>query len=218
MALELIVSPFLDLLFNKLSSLISREYHLLSGVNKDLEKLSRILSIIKNVLIDAEVKQINDKRTKDWLKELKDVAYDAEDVLDECEFEALKHEPDVGDTNSTKQVSESFSECFDFKQIFFRRKMGKRIKELIERFDEIDTGRIKFQLCPGVPVNVDEGLGHNRESSALLTEPKTYGRDENKKAIIQILLDNPKSSNHLSICPIVGIGGLGKTTLAQLVY
>ncbi|KAL5712712.1 hypothetical protein ACHQM5_014856 [Ranunculus cassubicifolius] len=218
MALELIVSPFLDLLFNKLSSLISREYRLLSGVNKDLEKLSRILSIIKNVMIDAEVKQINDKRTRDWLRELKDAAFDAEDVLDECELEALKQETELENPNCTKQVSESFSACFGFKQILFRHKMGKRIKELIERFDEIDTGRIKFQLSPGAPMNVDERLGHNRESSALLTEPKTYGRDENKKAIIQILLDNPKSSNHLSICPIVGIGGLGKTTLAQLVY
>ncbi|KAL5704100.1 hypothetical protein ACHQM5_022573 [Ranunculus cassubicifolius] len=218
MALELIVSPFLEVLFDKLSSLISKEFRLLQGVNKDLEKLSSTLSIIKDVLVDAEVKQINDKRTRDWLTKLKDAAYDAEDIFEDCEVEALKEDSESGERSCSEQVSDSFSACFDFKSTIFRHKMGKRIKELIERFEEIDGERDKFQLSRGVRVQAVEEFSSDRETSSILTEPIVCGRDAEKESIIKILLANACSSNNLSICPILGIGGLGKTTLARVVY
>ncbi|KAB2094191.1 hypothetical protein ES319_A02G139400v1 [Gossypium barbadense] len=58
--------------------------------NKDLEKLQKTLTTIKPVLLDAELKQVDDNHLRVWLQELKDACYDAEDVLDEFEIQALR--------------------------------------------------------------------------------------------------------------------------------
>ena len=47
---------------------------------------------------------------------------------------------------------------------------------------------------------------------------KIVGRDEDKMQIIQLMQSSTSHEENLSIVAIVGMGGLGKTTLAQLVY
>nr|XP_023871764.1 putative disease resistance protein RGA4 [Quercus suber] len=57
----------------------------------------------------------------------------------------------------------------------------------------------------------------NRETYSFVLEEDVAGRDIDKKEIIKLLFDTDVVEN-VSIIPIVGIGGLGKTTLAQLIY
>ena len=52
---------------------------------------------------------------------------------------------------------------------------------------------------------------------SFVREEDVIGREEDKNAIILLLLESNMEENVLVI-PIVGIGGLGKTTLAQYVY
>ncbi|CAJ2634550.1 unnamed protein product [Trifolium pratense] len=57
-----------------------------------------------------------------------------------------------------------------------------------------------------------------RQTSSIIAEPKVYGREDDKEKIVEFLLNQESDSNSLSVYPIVGLGGVGKTTLAQLVY
>jgi replication-associated recombination protein RarA len=53
---------------------------------------------------------------------------------------------------------------------------------------------------------------------SFVNESDIVGRDREKEKLIKTLLDPSRVMENVSVLPIVGMGGLGKTTLAQLVY
>ena len=55
-----------------------------------LNKLKITLLTVHAILNDAEVKQSENPAIKEWLHEIKDAAYDAEDLLEEIATEALR--------------------------------------------------------------------------------------------------------------------------------
>ncbi|RWR79711.1 putative disease resistance protein RGA3 [Cinnamomum micranthum f. kanehirae] len=55
------------------------------GVEGESQKLKSTLSRIQALLNDAEDRQIREESVRLWLRELKDAAYDAEDIVDEVE-------------------------------------------------------------------------------------------------------------------------------------
>ncbi|KAK9083033.1 hypothetical protein Scep_029504 [Stephania cephalantha] len=214
----------LGVLFQDLNSLIQREFGLLWGVQKDMEKLSSTLSTIRAVLEDAEAKQVKSKAIKAWLGKLKDVAYDADDVVDEWSTDqyTLQTQPSIDSSLNCicDQVhcSSSSSSCFDVRRLVFRYKIAKKIKQITRKLDGITKEMNDFNL---IEMNVERGVtefNRSRVTSSVLYEPKVYGREVDKEKIVSFLLDNLNCRNDVCVCPIIGIGGLGKTTLAQYVY
>jgi Holliday junction resolvasome RuvABC ATP-dependent DNA helicase subunit len=57
-----------------------------------------------------------------------------------------------------------------------------------------------------------------RTTTSVVIEPKVYGRDHDREKIVEFLLGHAVDSEELSVYSIVGVGGLGKTTLAQVVF
>ncbi|KAJ4962940.1 hypothetical protein NE237_022879 [Protea cynaroides] len=197
-----------------INSLLQKEFALVWGVDGEMKRLSSALLTIRDVLEDAEVKQFKDKAIRGWLKKLKDAAYDADDILDECAVKALQLE--AQGRNCTNQVSTSFLSWFNFEQLMFRHKIGQKIKDVRKRFDDIAAERSNFHLNRGI-VEWTVESNTERETTSILTEPQVYGRDEDREEIVKLLLNNISNPN-LLVYPIIGMGGLGKTTLAQLVY
>ncbi|CAL5375812.1 unnamed protein product [Camellia sinensis] len=210
--------PFLPFVLKNLNSLIQNEVGLLCGVNTEMKKLSSTLSTIQAVLEDAEQKQLQDKAIQNWLKELNDAAYEADDILDECATEALRCELKGQGYGSLKKVSTSLLTCYPVQNVLFRHKIGNRIKEITQKLDAIAANRSKFQLTEEVVVVTRVEYDVSRETSSVITEPQLYGRDEDKEKIVKFLVEDVCDIEDVSVYPILGIGGLGKTTLAQMAF
>ncbi|XP_042497555.1 putative disease resistance protein RGA4 [Macadamia integrifolia] len=216
----MVIDAVLRVVLQNINSLLQQEFGLVWGVDEEMRRLSDTLATIRDVLEDAKKKQFKDKAIKSWLKKLKDAAYDADDILDECAAKSLQFEDQMRSCgNCTNQVSHSFLSWFNFEQLVFRLKIGHRIKDIRERFDDIADARAKFHLNPREIVLEGSVVeSSDRETSSILTtEHLVYGREEIKEEIVKVLVDNISNPN-LLVYPIIGMGGLGKTTLAQLVY
>ena len=55
-------------------------------------------------------------------------------------------------------------------------------------------------------------------STSLIEKSEVYGRDNDKAEVIRLLMSNDVGSKKLCVIPIVGMRGIGKTTLAQALF
>ncbi|ONI21226.1 hypothetical protein PRUPE_2G053800 [Prunus persica] len=169
-----------------------------------LNKLKTTLLTLSVVLNDAEEKQIEEPLVRDWLDNLRHNVLAAEDLLDEIDTEALrcKLEEGEGQThNLTKKVRD------------FYQRMNVEMKDLLERLEQFVQEKSALGLREGAGRKVSR-----RTTTSLVHEPCVYGRDEVKENLLPILLSDDASKDDVSVLTIVGMGGIGKTTLARLLY
>ena len=90
--------------------------------------------------------------------------------------------------------------------------MGSKIKDITDRLEDISTR--KAQLGLEKVAGKTNSTWKRTPTACLFDEPQAHGRDDDKNKILDLLL----SDEPLAVIPIIGMGGLGKTTLARLVY
>ncbi|KAI4348148.1 hypothetical protein L6164_008907 [Bauhinia variegata] len=207
----------LDVVLKNLNSHIQKELATFWNVNKEIEKLSSILTTIKSVLEDAEQKQITNQALKVWLQKLKDTACVLDDILDECSIKSSQLGYEGKNFTPSNQVNTCSLTFLNPKKMLFHYKVGKKVKEIRERLDQIAEERQKFHLQEGIVERGTEVV-ESRQTSSIIAQPRVYGRDEDREKIVEFLLRHASDCDELSVYSIVGIGGVGKTTLAQLVF
>ncbi|CAJ2652434.1 unnamed protein product [Trifolium pratense] len=194
----------LGVVFENLLSLVQNEFSTISGIKSKAQKLSTTLDLINAVLEDAEHKQLTNRSIKVWLQQLKDAIYVLEDILDECSIESGR----LKGASSSK-----------LKNIMLRRKIGNKFKEITSRFNQIAESKNKFLLqVVGTVRERQQEVAEWRQTTSIIAEPKVYGREDDKEKIVEFLLTQARGSDFLPVYSIVGLGGVGKTTLAQLVF
>ncbi|XP_044496190.1 putative disease resistance protein RGA3 [Mangifera indica] len=213
----MMAEAFVQILLDNLNSLIGNEVGLLWGVDKEMKKLSSLFSTIQAVLEDAGERQVEDKAIKNWLRKLKEAAYVVDDILDDCATEASRLEHKCQNSRFINKTMSSFMHKLRPHNILFCHKIGVRMREITDRLDEIAQERSKFHLNEFVSNRGNE-VTERRQTASVITQSQVYGRDEDKEKIIECLVKRVACCDCISIYPIVGLGGLGKTTLAQVVF
>ncbi|XP_073037965.1 disease resistance protein RGA2-like [Primulina eburnea] len=207
---EALVSALMQTLIGNLNKALLRGVGLFWGLEDDLRRLQSVFNTIQLVLQDAEVKQRNNLVLQNWLLKLKDIAYDAEDVLDLIATKDLRRR-----FNSERGKHGHLTSFFSKRNpLLFRVEIARNMKDLWGRLNDLEDERHKFDLREGV-MNNQVGVVESRQTSSLVNESEIFGRDEEREMLVQKLLTD---QDDLSVCAVWGMGGIGKTTLTQLVY
>ncbi|KAL5758452.1 hypothetical protein ACOSP7_021063 [Xanthoceras sorbifolium] len=170
-------------------------------------------------MIQAEEKQLTNPAVKLWLDYLRDLAYDVEDMLDEFATEAfaskLKMEEQQAQASMFwKLVPTCFCD-WSLGAIKFSFRMRSKVKDVTSRFGQ----HSKLRQDLGLKVITSGGTSSDAApqrppSSSHRIETAVYGRDEDKKQILEKVLNDV----NFLVIPIVGMGEVGKTTLAREVF
>ncbi|KAL2936602.1 putative disease resistance protein RGA3, partial [Bienertia sinuspersici] len=181
------------------------------GCESQLEKLEDTVSTIKALLLDVDSKRQGlTHEGQVWVEKLKDAVYDVDDLLDEFTTIAQQHNQ-MRDAKFSKKVSHFFSHNNKF---FVAFNVSREIKLLREKLDAIAKNHADFGFT-----DVNKPVKRREETCSNISELDVIGREDEKEVIVGVLLSDSHSSyQNVSFVNIVGIGGLGKTTLAQLVY
>lgn len=199
-----------DGILGKIGNLALQEMGLVWGVKEQLEKLKNTVSTIKAVLLDAEDQHAKSHEVRDWLGKLKDAVYDADDLLDDFSTHVLKRQQG----KRGKQVSFLFSKV---SQVAYNLKISHQIEAIRERLDAIAADKTKYHFTDRSPISIPLVKVERKQTHSFVRKEDVVGRQGDKDAIMKRLLESNGVDN-VSVVPIVGIGGQGKTTLAQLVY
>ncbi|XP_019253683.1 PREDICTED: putative disease resistance protein RGA3 isoform X2 [Nicotiana attenuata] len=157
--------------------------------------------------MDAEQQQQSSHEVRDWIRKLKKVFFEADDLLDDFATE-------VTHRKLVSKVSIFFSKS---NPVVYNVKISKRLKAIRENLDVIAKDKASLNLDVierRQPLLLEPNLG--RETCSLVPG-EVIGRNDNKREILDFLMESEVNEN-VAVISIVGLGGLGKTTLAQLVY
>ncbi|KAJ0613297.1 putative virus X resistance protein-like, coiled-coil [Helianthus annuus] len=206
-----------------LGSVANQEFTLLRGLEGDISSLKDDFEQIQAVLRDAEEKRVNNNAVEVWLKRLRSASLEAENVLDEISTEALLQS--LHKQRVKYRVKAFFSSIHN--KYMTRVRIAHKVKDMRRKLDVINSERFKLDLTPSVPTShVDDtevvGQMPDRETSSVIHDTSVImGRNEERDMVIGDICnkDIGKHENgEVRVYGIWGMGGLGKTTLAQLVY
>ncbi|CAD6254672.1 unnamed protein product [Miscanthus lutarioriparius] len=207
---------------NMLMQMAADEVHMLLGVSGEIDNMDIKLRDLKNILSDADRRNITDQSVQAWGIELRNAMYEATDILDLCQLKAMERgqRHDAGCFNPL---------LFCIRNPLHAHDIGSRMKNLNKKLDDIKARGASFNF---MNLGTYEDRGRNvvsypsstRETSGGLDESGLVGEkiEEDTTNLVEMLTmkyptDDDKS-NKIIIFSIVGIGGIGKTTLAQKIF
>ncbi|KAJ1274038.1 hypothetical protein BS78_05G032700 [Paspalum vaginatum] len=251
------------LLQNILESLFTRQMEAWShavGLAEDVDKLKSEMRKVQMVLAAAGGRRFENKPLSQALDDLKELLYDAEDVMDELDYYRLQQRVEQ-DTSSLRSqqpwedcsnperstvssstpaslqlaysaASQVLSMCsLDRKRkreeepahstilpIEKKHDISERIMGIVNGLGELcNSVQGVLQLEISRPISLaNKSQSVSRNTTSIPIEDKVYGRDAERDKVIELLVSGKSSDLH--VLPIVGIGGVGKTTLARFVY
>ncbi|XP_050209150.1 putative disease resistance protein RGA4 [Mercurialis annua] len=213
---EIILSYVVEQTLDRILALVSNEIELFRHVGDELDRLRNSLDEVRDILLladQAKQAKLKLKSVNRWLNQLKDAAYDAEDVLEAVIYEDLRRK--VENQNQATKVSHfnPLPKITRFtKKTIFRTKIAHKIRDVNDLLDKIINASA-FGLH--VITRERSQIDLNRVTDSV-PENRILGREGDVFKIVNSL-SSVCDEEILVVIPIVGMGGLGKTTLAQLI-
>ncbi|KAH0752500.1 hypothetical protein KY285_005648 [Solanum tuberosum] len=195
-------------LLDKLLSLTIKEINSSRDFNEDLEMFTQNVSLIQAFLHDVETPQVEKQQSvEQWLRRLERVA---ENVFDRFKYESLKTKVMNIRNSPMKKVSGFFTHTA------FKSKMSRKINSINKELTAINS--VAKDLGLHSLIVPSRKIFPIRETDSLVVAPDVVGRDLDVAEIKEKILKMREEDVVMCTIPIVGMGGLGKTTLAKRIY
>ncbi|XP_027073514.1 putative disease resistance protein RGA4 isoform X2 [Coffea arabica] len=207
------ISATVKVVLGTLISIAADRIGMVREVKAELERLSNTAAIIQGFLADADGK-MHTQGVREWLKQLEDEVFKADTVLDELNYDNLRREVKYRNQPMKKKVCFFFS---FFNAIGFSSSLASKIRDINTNLERINQRANELRLAKkqqkeaALPA---DAAGARQTDSIVV--PNVVGRSGDESKIVDML--SSPSEKVLSVIPITGPGGLGKTTLAKSVY
>ncbi|KAL2536760.1 Disease resistance protein RPM1 [Forsythia ovata] len=202
-------------LIEKLTIILNEKVQLFKGVKQDFEYVRDELERMVAFLRVADGFEESDPELKVWVKQVREIAYDTEDVIDKFLLHS-KHD------HSRRGIHGFLGKLyFSIKKLKFTRKVSAEIRSIISRVRNIAQGHQRYRYKLSIQEQgsssgfLDFSVTDRRGDALLLEEGELVGIENPKQNLIRLLMEEDPG---LKVISVVGMGGLGKTTLVKRVF
>ncbi|XP_051144790.1 putative late blight resistance protein homolog R1A-10 [Andrographis paniculata] len=192
-----------EFLLENLKQLLLYNASLILDIKDQVEFLYNDLCLFKAFLKDSTEKRRSNQILKELVKQIRDVVYEAEDAIDT--FVATKAH------HKARKVIEKMIHILDYNATL--RQLAKKIEKIRAKVKDIyDNKKFGFEALTDPD---GAGKGTKEKKPPIVEEDNVVGFEDEATKVIGLLKGG---SDGLEVISIVGMPGLGKTTLAKMVY
>ncbi|KAK6116359.1 hypothetical protein DH2020_049821 [Rehmannia glutinosa] len=192
-----------EFLLENLKQLLLYNATLILDVKDQVEYLYNDLSLFKAFLKDSTEKRSQHGVLKELVKQIRNVVYEAEDAVDTFVAHAAVHK-------ARKPIEKAFH-IFDYPAKL--RSVAREIELIRAKVKDIyEHKKFGFEV---IQVGDGSDRGTKEKKPPVVEEDNVVGFDDEAETVIKLLTGG---SDELEVISIVGMPGLGKTTLAKMIY
>ncbi|KAE8674466.1 CC-NBS-LRR class disease resistance protein [Hibiscus syriacus] len=193
-----------------IGKLLTDEAVYLWGVEKQVDRLLKELKWMESLLREADVKQHEDERIRLWVSEIRELAYDAEDVIEDFALRIVSKKKG-GLYGCIKRSACILNEGWTLHET--RSKIEEIFEKITDLVRQLQAYGVKG-LRNGDGSSSSIARRELRKPFPHIVDQNIVGLDDGIKKLVSELVEGTQ----FKVVSIWGMGGLGKTTLAKKLY